>query len=100
GGTDAANYTLTSTTATTTANITPKTVTPVVTVFDKVYDRTTAATINTRSLTGVIAGDNVSLTGGSATFANKNVGNGKTVTITGLSLLDLSVTSNGEVHAY
>jgi len=34
----------------------------------------------------VIGSDAVSLTGGTATFANKNVGNAKTVTATGLSL--------------
>src|SRR5207249_4148498 len=44
------------------------------------------ATIATRSLAGVINADVVSLTGGTATFADKNVGNGKTVTATGLSL--------------
>src|SRR5207249_3663125 len=42
----------------------------------------------TYSMSGVLAGDtgNVTLTGSSATFANKNVGTGKTVTATGLSL--------------
>ena len=57
------------------------------TADDKVYDGTTAATILTRSLTGgIVAGDTVTLTGGSATFANANVGTGKTVTGTGFSL--------------
>ena len=61
---------------------------PHITASDKVYDGTTAATILTRTLTGVLAADeaNVSLTGGTATFADPNVGNGKTVTATGLSL--------------
>ena len=38
---------------------------------------TTAATIATRTLVGVVGSDNVSLTGGTATFANKSVANGK-----------------------
>ena len=37
-------------------------------------------------LTGVIGADVVSLSGGSASFANKNVGNGKSVAVTGLVL--------------
>jgi hypothetical protein len=85
-GTDAGNYALTATTATATADITPATVTGTVTVADKVYEGTTAATIATRSLTSVLGTDNVTLSGGTATFANKHVGTGKTVTITGLTL--------------
>ena len=37
-------------------------------------------------MTGAIGGDVVSLTGGTATFDDKTVGNGKTVTLTGASL--------------
>src|SRR5205823_5127610 len=44
------------------------------------------ATIASRSLTGAINGDDVTLSGGTASFANKNVGTSKTVTATGLSL--------------
>jgi len=62
------------------------TVDPHITADNKVYDGTTAATILTRTLTGVIGTDDVSLTGGTATFADKNFGTGKTVTATGLSL--------------
>jgi hypothetical protein len=51
-----------------------------------VYDGTTAATVLTRSLSGVVSGDTVSLTGGTATFADKFVGNGKVVTLTGATL--------------
>src|SRR5258708_38294623 len=40
----------------------------------------------TRSLSGTITGDVVSLTGGTATFADKTVGTGKSVTLTGASL--------------
>jgi hypothetical protein len=61
-------------------------VTPSITAANKPYDGNTTATITGRSLTGVVGSDNVSLTGGTATFDTKNVGNGKTVTATGLSL--------------
>src|SRR4029453_5609065 len=49
-------------------------------------DATLAATIATRSLTGVLGSDAVSLSGGTASFASKTVGVAKTVTATGLSL--------------
>ena len=84
-GSAAGNYSLTSV-ATTTANITALSITGSITAADKTYDRTTAATITGRSLTGVLGGDTVSYAGGTATFADKNVGNGKIVTATGLSL--------------
>jgi len=62
------------------------TVTGNITANSKTYNGTTAATIASRTLSGVIGGDNVSLSGGTATFANKSVGTAKTVTATGLSL--------------
>jgi hypothetical protein len=43
-------------------------------------------TIATRSLNGVVGSDDVSLSGGSASFATKTVGTNKTVSATGLSL--------------
>src|SRR5206468_1750911 len=57
-----------------------------ITASNKIYDGTTAATIVTRSLTGVLGSDAVSLTGGTASFASKTAGTAKTVTATGLSL--------------
>jgi glycosidase len=57
-----------------------------VTVNNKPFDNTTAATIASRLLSGVIGPDVVTLTGGSATFADIGVGNNKTVNITGLVL--------------
>ncbi|MBI1761329.1 MAG: hypothetical protein HYR56_07835 [Acidobacteria bacterium] len=84
-GTDAGNYSV-NTTATTTADITALAITGSITADNKVYDGTTAATIATRTLAGVVIGDSVSYIGGTATFNNKNVGTGKTVTATGLSL--------------
>ena len=66
--------------------ITAKQLTGSFTASNKVYDATTAAGIAGRSLSGVVGSDDVTLTGGSATFADKNVGTGKTVTGTGFSL--------------
>jgi YDG domain-containing protein/Big-like domain-containing protein len=69
-----------------TITVYPRSLTPNITANDKVYDGNTSATIVTRSLTGVINGDAVSLTGGTATFTDQFVGPGKTVTAPGLSL--------------
>src|SRR5207302_9409778 len=84
-GTDAGNYVLDSV-ATATANITAKHVTGSFTAGNKEYDGNNSATVLTRSLSGTITGDVVSLTGGTATFADKFVGTGKIVTLTGASL--------------
>jgi hypothetical protein len=86
GGANAGNYVL-GTVATTTANITAATVTGSFTANNKTYDGTTAATIASRSITGgVIGSEDVSLTGGTATFDTKDAGTGKTVTGTGFTL--------------
>jgi hypothetical protein len=63
-----------------------KDVVPGITASNKSYDGGVTASILTRNLTGVVGSDNVTLTGGSATFADKNVGTGKTVTGSGFSL--------------
>ena len=84
-GADAGNYTVNAT-ASTTANITALDITGNFTPADKVYDGNALATVNSRSLNGAINGDVVQLTGGSANFDNKNVGTGKPVTATGMSL--------------
>lgn len=61
-----------------------------VTAADKNYDAGLLASINaaSASLVGVLGGDDVTLNAGSAagTFADANVGTGKTVTISGLAL--------------
>jgi hypothetical protein len=60
---------------------------------NKIYDGTVAATLaGAGALNGVFAGDTVSLdaTAASATFANKNVGTGKVVTVAGLALASSS----------
>jgi hypothetical protein len=66
--------------------VTPATLVGTITAADKVYDATTAATIDTRMVTGVLGSDVVSYAGGTATFDTKNVGAGKTVTGAGLTL--------------
>src|SRR5207245_1175461 len=60
------------------------------TANNKIYDGTTSATLNLGSaaLVGVVSGDTVTLNTASAagTFADENVGTGKTVTVSGLTL--------------
>src|SRR6266542_6096976 len=85
-GADAANYVLDSV-STTTADITALHITGSFTADNKQYDGNNSATVLTRSPGAVIGGDAVTLDGGTATFDNKDVGNGKTVTLAGASLL-------------
>jgi filamentous hemagglutinin family protein len=80
GGTDAGNYVVADTT--TAANITVATLTVSgTTAANKTYDATTAATVSGGTLQGIIAGDSVSLQQ-AGSFDNKNVGTGKSVTVT------------------
>jgi fibronectin-binding autotransporter adhesin len=105
-GSLATSYTLSTATTNSTANITPKGLSVTgITANDRVYDTTTAATINvgaaallTAEAPGVgttadgkpYTGDTVTLVTGSAvgTFADANVGTAKIVTISGLTLTD------------
>src|SRR5205823_14599828 len=84
-GADSGNYVL-DFVATTVANITALHITGSFTADSKVYDGNNSAMVLTRSLSGTIMGDVVNLTGGTANFADKNVGMGKVVTLTGASL--------------
>ncbi|PWV95613.1 filamentous hemagglutinin family protein [Hoeflea marina] len=90
GGADAGNYTLASTTAATTADIARAVISAItgIVAFDKAYDGTTAATLDTASasFTQVIPGDVLTVATGSGTFSDGSAGSGKTVRITGLSL--------------
>ena len=71
----------------TTGVITPLNITGNFTVdATKVYDGGTLANVLTRTLNGVISPDDVNLSGGTANYNNKNVGTGKTVTLSGMSL--------------
>ena len=85
-GADMANYSLVSGNANTSADVTAASLTGSITAANKNYDGNNSATIATRSLSGVIGSEDVSLVGGSATFADKNVGVAKAVSATGLAL--------------
>ena len=79
---DAANYHIDS--QSTTASITPKTLTiSGITASDKVYDTNAVATISTSdlTLTGLVANDVVIVSNANGSFSDKNVGVGKTVTL-------------------
>ncbi|MCW2406959.1 filamentous hemagglutinin family protein, partial [Sphingobium sp. B1D7B] len=66
--------------------ITRRTLAASVTVDTKIYDGTTAATGQFDALMNLIAGDDVTISGGTLTFADRNVGYGKTVNVTGSAL--------------
>ena len=81
-GIDAANYTPNST-ATTTANITARSLTVTISAANKTYDRTTTANVTYSD--DRIAGDVLTVSG-TPTFSDKNVGSGKTVTVSGIAI--------------
>ena len=83
-GADVGNYTLNNTTASTTASITPLGISVTGTAANKVYDGSTAATVTSLLASGLIAGDSVTFADASAAFNDKNVGNGKAVSIVGI----------------
>ena len=84
----ASNYTFTG--GNFVATITPAPITGVagVTADNKVYDGSTTASLQTSgaTLTGLLGGDQVSVSGLTGSFADRNVGTGKTVSITGVTL--------------
>lgn len=87
GGADLGNYSLTQPSLT--GNITPAPLTITgITADDKEYDATDAATLTgTPTYVGLQNGEMFSVTGTpTATFNNKNVANGKPVTVTGYSV--------------
>lgn len=71
-----------------TADVTPAVLAVVgLTANDKIYDTTTAAILSGAASANTFAGDDVSLTGtASANFADKNIGTGKAVAVTGFTL--------------
>jgi filamentous hemagglutinin family protein len=83
----AANYTV-NPTATASATIDPKVLTANATVASKVYDGTTAAALESYGLSGFVGNETVTGVGGTATFADKDVGNAKPVTIAGVTLMN------------
>ncbi len=84
-GNDRANYVLSQLTAQSQANIDPRVLNATVTANSKVYDGNTQARIASVS-SDKLAGDDVTVSTGSARFADKNAGTNKTVTIDGLAL--------------
>lgn len=84
-GASAANYYIDATPGSSTATITPKSITASLSAQSRVYDGTTTAT-GTLSSTGMVAGDDLSLSASTTTFANKNAGSGKIVTASGIAL--------------
>jgi hypothetical protein len=81
-GTDAGNYTPNST-ATNTASISPRSLTVSTTGVNRVYDRTTSASVTYSD--NRISGDVFTISS-TSTFATKIVGNGKPITTTGITL--------------
>ena len=73
-----------STSAATTADITARTLTVSATGVNKVYDGTIDATVTLSD--DRVAGDSQSASYTSASFANKNVGTGKTVNVSGIAV--------------
>src|SRR5262249_46139996 len=83
-GSDAGNYALSNITATTTANISARSLTATASGFNRVYDGTTGATGAPSD--NRVAGDLLTDSYSSATFADKNVGAGKVVSVSGISI--------------
>ena len=82
----AGNYTLAAG-QTATAHITPKALTvDGMTAANKVYDGTTAATLIGGTLAGLVGTETLTFSGQSGAFADKNVGAGKAVTVSGITL--------------
>jgi hypothetical protein len=82
-GADSGNYTFNSS-ASTTASITPRDLTVTATADNKIYDRTTNAVAHLAD--NRISGDILTASYTTAAFADRNVGNGKTVTVSGISI--------------
>ncbi|MGI9133943.1 MAG: YDG domain-containing protein, partial [Rhodoferax sp.] len=87
GQTILTNYTLPTSVSGNIGSITPASVSVSgVTAASKVYDGSIAATLSGGRLAGVLAGDSVALGTLSGSFADKNVGTAKVVTVSGLTL--------------
>ncbi|MBO7725252.1 MAG: hypothetical protein J6S40_02185, partial [Thermoguttaceae bacterium] len=84
GGADAGNYTITL--ADMTADIAAKDLTVKFTAESREYDGSTDAVISGYDLEGLVAGDDVTVTVSSGTFADKNVGTDKAVTVSDYSI--------------
>ena len=83
-GTDAANYNLLNPTATATANITAKALTVTAVADNKEYDGNTTATVTLAD--DRVSGDVLTAAKTASAFDTKNVGTGKPVTVSGISI--------------
>src|SRR5213078_2183901 len=83
-GAAAGNYQLASTTATALADITPRPLLVSATGVNRVYDGTTAATVALSD--NRLVGDGLSTSYTSASFANKNSGTAKSISVGGISV--------------
>jgi hypothetical protein len=82
-GADAGNYTVTSSSLSTLANITARALTVSVIGNNRVYDGTTTATVTLSD--NRVVGDDLTIAS-TSTFADKNVGTGKVVSVSGIGL--------------
>ncbi|MBU2320933.1 MAG: hypothetical protein KJ609_20515, partial [Gammaproteobacteria bacterium] len=86
----AGNYNLSNTTTVTTADIAKAVISAItgITANNKTYDGNTAATLDTSGtgFTGMVSGDDLTVASASGSFADKNAGENKTVTVSGLTL--------------
>jgi len=88
GGNFASNYTITDQ-ASAIASITRKALTVVgMSAADKVYDATTGATLVGGSLAGLVGAETLNFSGQTGAFADRNAGNNKAVTVSGIVLAD------------
>src|SRR5262249_9949799 len=83
-GLDAANYQLASTSASSTADITARPLSVSATGVNKAYDGTTTATVSLSD--NRVTGDSLTDAYTSASFADKNIGMAKTVTVSGITI--------------
>src|SRR2546425_570224 len=83
-GADAANYQLASSTANTTAAITARPLAVSASASNRAYDGTTSATLTLSD--NRVSGDSLSASYGSASFADKNIGTAKTVSVSGITI--------------
>jgi filamentous hemagglutinin family protein len=82
-GGKASNYIVSDTA---TATINPKTISASFSAADKTYDGSATATATANPPSGVVAGDTVAVDYALALFADKNAGQNKAVTVSGLTL--------------
>lgn len=86
-GTDAGNYNLLGSTGSTTADITQASITIGTSAVNKPYDGTTSAAGSALVTGGALVGGDT-LAGGTFSFLDPDVGSGKTVTVSGVTIND------------